>query len=82
MGFSSLNRLCELPIDTLKIDRAFVNRLTPNAQSHAVVSTIISLARAYGLQHDRGRRRDHGSNCRFSTPWAASSRRAFCTARR
>jgi EAL domain-containing protein (putative c-di-GMP-specific phosphodiesterase class I) len=50
MGFSSLNRLCELPIDTLKIDRAFVNRLTTNAQSQAVVSTIMSLARAYGLR--------------------------------
>jgi diguanylate cyclase (GGDEF)-like protein len=50
MGFSSLNRLCELPIDTLKIDRAFVSRLTPNPQTHAVVTTIISLARAYRLQ--------------------------------
>lgn len=49
MGFSSLSRLCELPIDTLKIDRAFVNRLTPQPQSQAVVSTIISLARAYCL---------------------------------
>jgi len=49
MGFSSLHRLCELPIDTLKIDRAFVSRLTMSPQSQAVVSTIISLARAYEL---------------------------------
>jgi diguanylate cyclase (GGDEF)-like protein len=49
MGFSALHRLCELPIDTLKIDRAFVSRLTLSPQSQAVVSTIISLARAYEL---------------------------------
>jgi EAL domain-containing protein (putative c-di-GMP-specific phosphodiesterase class I) len=49
MGFSWLHRLCELPIDTLKIDRAFVSRLTLSPQSQAVVSTIISLARAYEL---------------------------------
>jgi diguanylate cyclase (GGDEF)-like protein len=50
MGFSSLSRLCELPIDVLKIDRSFVSRLTSNAQSQAIVSAIISLGRAYGLQ--------------------------------
>jgi diguanylate cyclase (GGDEF)-like protein len=50
MGVGTLRRLRELPVDVLKIDRAFVNQLTPDAQSQAVVSTIVSLARAYGLE--------------------------------
>jgi EAL domain-containing protein (putative c-di-GMP-specific phosphodiesterase class I) len=49
MGIGTLRRLRQLPVDVLKIDRAFVNQLTPDAQSQAVVSTIVSLARAYGL---------------------------------
>jgi diguanylate cyclase (GGDEF)-like protein len=50
MGVGTLRRLRELPVDVLKIDRTFVNQLTPDAHSQAVVSTIISLARAYGLE--------------------------------
>jgi diguanylate cyclase (GGDEF)-like protein len=50
MGIGTLRRLRELPVDVLKIDRTFVNQLTPDAQSQAVVSTIVSLARAYGLE--------------------------------
>jgi diguanylate cyclase (GGDEF)-like protein len=49
-GFSSLSRLADLPIDILKIDRSFVRRLTPERASHAIVSTIIALARSYGLE--------------------------------
>jgi diguanylate cyclase (GGDEF)-like protein len=48
-GFSSLSRLSELPIDILKIDCSFVRRLTPDRASHAIVSTIITLARSYDL---------------------------------
>jgi diguanylate cyclase (GGDEF)-like protein len=48
-GFSSLSRLSELPIDILKIDCSFVKRLTPDRASHAIVSTIIALARSYDL---------------------------------
>jgi EAL domain-containing protein (putative c-di-GMP-specific phosphodiesterase class I) len=49
MGYSSLSRLAELPIDILKIDRAFTARLTPERSSQAIVSTIIALARTYDL---------------------------------
>jgi len=49
-GFSSLSRLADLPIDILKIDCSFVRRLTPERASHAIVSTIIALARSYGLE--------------------------------
>jgi EAL domain-containing protein (putative c-di-GMP-specific phosphodiesterase class I) len=48
-GFSSLSRLADLPIDILKIDCSFVRRLTPDRASHAIVSTIIALARSYDL---------------------------------
>jgi len=48
-GFSSLSRLSELPIDILKIDCSFVRRLTSDRASHAIVSTIIALARSYDL---------------------------------
>ncbi|HUA88587.1 MAG TPA: bifunctional diguanylate cyclase/phosphodiesterase, partial [Steroidobacteraceae bacterium] len=48
-GFSSLGRLSELPIDTLKIDRSFTSRLPADHHSCTLVSTIISLAHAFGM---------------------------------
>lgn len=48
-GFSSLGRLSELPIDTLKIDRMFVSRLPSNRKSCTLVSTIIGLAHAFDM---------------------------------
>jgi len=48
-GFSSLGRLSELPIDTLKIDRAFIQRLPADRKSCTLVSTIIGLAQAFDL---------------------------------
>lgn len=49
MGYSSLSRLAELPLDTLKIDRAFTCRLAESSQNRAIVSSILSLAGACGL---------------------------------
>jgi diguanylate cyclase (GGDEF)-like protein len=48
-GFSSLGRLAELPIDTLKIDRSFTGRLPADRKSCTLVSTIIGLARAFDM---------------------------------
>ncbi|HUA26894.1 MAG TPA: EAL domain-containing protein [Steroidobacteraceae bacterium] len=48
-GYSSLSRLADLPVDTLKIDRSFICRLAGDRTAQAVVGTIISLARAFGL---------------------------------
>jgi diguanylate cyclase (GGDEF)-like protein len=48
-GYSSLAYLSRMPIQTLKIDRSFVSRLGQEPESHAVVQTIIALARALGL---------------------------------
>ncbi len=47
-GYNSLSRLGELPIHTLKIDRAFVHDIhTP--EGAAVVRAILALAAAHGL---------------------------------
>jgi diguanylate cyclase (GGDEF)-like protein len=48
-GFSSLGRLSELPIDTLKIDRVFTNRLPDDKRARTLVSTIIDLAHAFDM---------------------------------
>jgi diguanylate cyclase (GGDEF)-like protein len=48
-GYSSLSRLSELPIDTLKIDRCFVSRLPGDRSGRTLISTIISLARAFSM---------------------------------
>ena len=48
-GFSSLGRLSELPIDTLKIDRSFTNLLPADRKGCTLVSTIIDLAHAFEM---------------------------------
>lgn len=48
-GYSSLSRLSDLPIDTLKIDRCFISRLPDDRSGRTLVSTIISLARAFSM---------------------------------
>jgi diguanylate cyclase (GGDEF)-like protein len=49
-GFSSLAYLSRLPVDTLKIDRGFVQGMTENPHDTSIVSTIISLAQALRLK--------------------------------
>jgi len=48
-GFSSLGRLSDLPIDTLKIDRSFTSRLPADRKGCTLVSTIIDLAHAFEM---------------------------------
>lgn len=43
-GFSSLSYLTELPIDVIKIEKSFVNRIPHDRKTAAVSSSIISLA--------------------------------------
>jgi diguanylate cyclase (GGDEF)-like protein/PAS domain S-box-containing protein len=49
-GFSSLSYLSKLPVDTLKIDRSFVNDMTDGQQGLVLVSTIINLAHSLKLK--------------------------------
>ncbi|MFK8075505.1 MAG: putative bifunctional diguanylate cyclase/phosphodiesterase [Granulosicoccus sp.] len=48
-GYSSLSYLQELPVDTLKIDRAFVSGLD-DITSKSVARTIVTLAQSCGLE--------------------------------
>ncbi len=49
VGFSSLQYLNQLPIDCLKIDKAFIDRIEDGMSGGETVTAIIALARAYGL---------------------------------
>jgi diguanylate cyclase (GGDEF)-like protein/PAS domain S-box-containing protein len=48
-GYSSLLYLAKLPLDTLKIDRSFVIRMSQKDSDRAIVATIVSLAHQLGL---------------------------------
>jgi diguanylate cyclase (GGDEF)-like protein len=48
MGYSSLSRLCNLPLDALKIDRSFVRGMD-RPRNAALVATIVSMARSMSM---------------------------------
>lgn len=49
-GYSSLGYLKRIPIDMLKIDRAFIYDLSPTSKNAALVRAIVTMAHALGMQ--------------------------------
>jgi diguanylate cyclase (GGDEF)-like protein len=49
-GYSSLRYIARLPIDTLKIDMAFVHAMTKSPDNMGIVSSVISLAHGLRLK--------------------------------
>ncbi|EDX86573.1 PAS fold family [Synechococcus sp. PCC 7335] len=49
IGYSSLSRLQQLPIDLLKIDRSFVQHIGSRGENTEIVRTIVDLANNLGL---------------------------------
>ncbi len=83
-GYSSLSYLKRFPLDTLKIDRSFVDGLGEDSQDTAIVQGIVALARALKLsvtaegieaveQHAQLRQLgcDHGQGYLFAKPVTA-----------
>jgi EAL domain-containing protein (putative c-di-GMP-specific phosphodiesterase class I) len=48
-GYSSLSYLHQLPLDGLKVDRAFVSRMDSDDRARQLVRTVLQLARSIGL---------------------------------
>lgn len=49
-GYSSLSYLKRMPIDIIKIDKAFVRDITTDAADAAMVRAILQMAEAFGMQ--------------------------------
>ena len=88
-GYSSMAYLSSLPLDTLKIDRAFVAKMERGGDDAAIVRAIVALAKSLGLRitsegietpaqltHLRALGCDQGQGYHFARPLPAS---AFAT---
>lgn len=49
-GYSSLSHLAQLPIDKLKVDRAFVTHIDTDSRSLAITETVLALAQKLGVE--------------------------------
>ncbi len=49
-GYSSLAHLQRLPVDSPKIDRSFISRLTQDAEGEAVIHTLVQLGKALSIE--------------------------------
>jgi EAL domain-containing protein (putative c-di-GMP-specific phosphodiesterase class I) len=49
-GYSSLSHLHHLPIDTLKIDRSFINQLDAASSTRPIVESVVALGKTLEIQ--------------------------------
>ena len=49
-GFSSLSYLRKLPIDTLKIDKSFVDNVVTDCPTRTIAETIIEMGKKLGFR--------------------------------
>ena len=49
-GYSSLGRLTELKVDSLKIDKGFIQKMHVSRSDHNIIKAIIALANELGLK--------------------------------
>jgi len=69
-GYSSMSYLQKLPIDSLKIDKSFIDNITDNGDEDILVNAIISLAKALkittvaeGVEHSYQEKYLRGVEC-------------------
>lgn len=48
-GYASLSHLQKFPVDSLKIDRSFVRKMTTSASDAAIVRAVLTLGKSLGL---------------------------------
>lgn len=49
-GYSTLARLKEIPIDYLKLDKTFIDKMTKDSEEEIMVKSVITLAKTFGLK--------------------------------
>lgn len=49
-GYSSLNMLLDLPVDVLKIDKAFMDNIESSERARNLISSIISMAKGLNIE--------------------------------
>ena len=49
-GYASLSHLTRFPVDLLKIDRSFIQRIGASSEAEAITSTVVNLAHCLGLE--------------------------------
>ncbi len=93
-GYSSLAYLRQFPVDTLKIDRAFVQGIASSKESAALIQTLIDLGRSLNLEtlgegiedlaqleHLQRAHCDSGQGFLFARPLEAEALSAFLSSR-